>query len=202
MLQADGLTVNYDYEPIFSDISFMLMPGDALQVCGQNGAGKTTLLKAVMGLKSLESGQVTWHNLPTKDCIDIFHNEVVYLGHLPAIKLDFTPSENMHFISQLKSQPYLYPVTEVLSIIGLAGYEEVPCRYLSAGQKRRVALTQLFLANIKLWILDEPFTALDKEAVSWLTDVFKRFVTEREGALMVTSHQPLALGDKLQTLTL
>ena len=169
MLVAQNLCCERGDRCLFSALDFSLNPGSLLYVEGANGTGKTTLLRTICGLFTPESGDILWNGTKTRSLGDEFRKDVIYLGHHNGIKLDLTGLENLRFtlamdgVNATEDQ-----LLDALEDIGLGGYEDLPVRVLSQGQKRRVALARLLLSKIPLWILDEPFTALDVDAVNHL----------------------------------
>lgn len=213
LLQLNHLAFERDDRLLFSDISACVVPGDIWQVSGANGSGKTTLLKVITGLLVPASGQCLWgdcqsNHKPSHDAAyngSHRHNvEVLYIGHQAGIKSTLTAEENLHWLQQLHSpagagQPAM-SIQQALQRVGLQGYEDVPCHSLSAGQQRRVALARLYLSSAQLWILDEPFTAIDRQGVAELEQVFEQH-TQRGGAVILTTHQPLNISG-VKTLNL
>ena len=178
---------------LFSELNFELAPGELLHLHGHNGSGKTTLLRTICGLITPTQGEVRWNDENVRRLRDEFAQELVYIGHKNAIKADLTGTENLRIACQLDG----FPVSEqqawdALEKLGLRGHEDLPVRVLSQGQKKRVALARLLLSKSPLWILDEPFTALDKAAVSYLQTVIQEHV-DAGGMVMLTTHQEVAL---------
>ncbi len=166
MLHAERLTCIVDDRPLFAALTLSLAAGELLQVAGDNGAGKTSLLRILCGLARPESGVVSWQGLPLAKVRESFHRQLLWLGHKPGVNAALTADENLRFFfpaSRLQQRE------SALAAVGLAGYEDLPLSQLSAGQQRRVALTRLWLTDAPLWILDEPFTALDATAMETLT---------------------------------
>ncbi len=146
---------------LFQDLSFQLQEGDVLQVEGANGCGKTTLLRVLCGLTPAESGEVRWRGNDIRRYRTEFQEELAYVGHFHAVKGDLTPVENLQITASMGRTRDGVDIDAVLERVGLWGFEDVPCRTLSAGQRRRVGLARLLVAEVRLWVLDEPFTALD-----------------------------------------
>jgi len=121
-----------------------------------------------------------------------YFQNLLFIGHRAGIKFELTPIENLCMARALNGSKSEDGIEEALSQVGLYGFEETPCAYLSAGQKRRVALAQLFLTQSKVWILDEPYTSLDVAAVAMFEDLFTQHVN-KGGSLVITSHQPVSL---------
>ncbi len=193
MLSVRGLQCVRGERTLFTALNFDLAPGEWLHVRGENGAGKTSLLRLLAGLSRPEQGEISWSGLPIRHSDSNYHENLLYFGHLSAIKDDLTAFENLRFVSTLDGMrwpPEHYMAA--LYRLGLRGREDLPVRVLSAGQRRRVALARLLCSKARLWILDEPFTALDVKAVELLSALIADHVGQ--GAMAVlTSHQPLSL---------
>jgi heme exporter protein A len=197
MLSATHLACSRGERRLFSDLSFAVAPGGWLHVTGENGAGKTTLLRTLVGLAPADAGEIHWNGARVRDRSDDFHGALIYLGHQPALKDELTPLENLQLALALEGRPVSEADALVaLGTMGLRGREDLPARYLSAGQKRRVLLTRLLLRPAALWVLDEPFNALDSTAVELLGVLLEAHL-ERGGMAVLTSHQavPIARGE-------
>lgn len=203
MLEVAKLGCERDDRVLFSNLSIQLLPGDLLQVEGRNGAGKTTLLRVLAGLCGDYRGEVIWQGQKLSSVYADFRLSTFYFGHKPAVKTELTPVENILWRSSLRNEHYPEPsIYSALEQVNLAGYEEIPCGQLSAGQHRRVALADLSLSATKLWILDEPFTAIDVDGVAWLEQLLARHI-EHDGAVVMTSHQSLSkLSERFRQLRL
>lgn len=188
-LQAHALNCERDDRELFADLSFSVCNGDLLQLAGPNGAGKTTLLRLLAGLNHDYDGDVLWQGQPLQQVYSEYAHQRLYLGHLSAVKKSLTPLENLRWLMAAEKAP-AEQIWRALEEAGLAGYEETPCQQLSAGQQRRVALARLCITHMPLWILDEPFTALDKAGVAWLEQKMQDQVN-RGGAVIITSHHAL-----------
>lgn len=193
MLSVSHLTCQRGERVLFRDLSFDLPAGQWLQVAGANGAGKTSLLRILAGLSEPVSGQVTWNGQALREDREAYHADLLYLGHQGALKEELTPVENLTLSLGMEGfPPDAIRVTEALHRFGLQGRETLPARYLSAGQRRRVLLSRLLLRPAPLWILDEPFTALDVHAVATLCELIQNHLTTG-GCAILTSHQTLSL---------
>jgi len=160
---------------------------------GQNGSGKTTLLRTLCGLFSQDKGSIEWQGEPTQSTVDRYYRNLFYLGHQNALKYDLNPVENLQTLSQMAGQIVSESEADnALREFGLAGYEETPIRKLSQGQQRRVALSRLLLSNASLWILDEPFVALDVAAFALLQSILVKHV-EQGGIVILTTHQAIPI---------
>ncbi|MEW9797670.1 cytochrome c biogenesis heme-transporting ATPase CcmA [Alteromonas sp. CYL-A6] len=190
-LVADNLTCVKRDRVLFDALSFSLSPGQLLYLRGPNGAGKTSLLRLLTGLSEPDKGIICFDGTPINTSMS-YQRELVYLGHKTGLNGNLTALENLRFWLAQHEQPYSTEATlTVLEKVGLAGMEEMPVRMLSAGQQRRVALARLWLKPARVWILDEPFTALDTDGIALLEQAFASH-TQNGGMLMTTSHQPLS----------
>jgi heme exporter protein A len=193
MLEVLDLSCRRGDRLLFSGLGFELPAHTLLHVRGRNGSGKTTLLRALCGLLQPDAGVIRWRGEPVTELGDDFNRELLYFGHLNGIKADLTGLENLRVAATLDQDPVTDAVIiAALAQIGLAGFEDLPTRMLSQGQKKRVALARLILSKAPLWILDEPFTALDTDAVALLEALIAGQVA-RGGAVVLTTHQEVAL---------
>lgn len=177
---------------LFSELDLAIAPGEVLQIEGDNGTGKTTLLRAVCGLAPIEEGRVLWRGLDVLEAADEFLGALTYIGHTPGVKRDLSPLENIETaIALTRAEPAAAPEA-ALGRLGLRGLEDTPLRQLSAGQGRRVALARLLVIPTTLWVLDEPFTALDASGKSLVETMIAEHCGSG-GLVLVSTHQPLAL---------
>lgn len=191
MLKLVKLGCERDNRLLFTDLSIELLPGQLLQIEGANGSGKTTLLRVLAGLSSDYLGDICWRGEKLARVYADFRLSTFYFGHKPAVKHELTPVENMHWRAGLRNEVRSeQQIRKALDQVDLAGFEEVPCGHLSAGQQRRVALADLSVTDARLWILDEPFTAIDVHGVAWLESVLLRHIND-DGIVVITSHQRL-----------
>ncbi|MEE9351171.1 MAG: cytochrome c biogenesis heme-transporting ATPase CcmA, partial [Thiotrichaceae bacterium] len=164
-LQAHQLACRQGDRLLFENLDFQINKGELLLIEGHNGCGKTTLLKTLATLRHPDDGFVSWQGQPILKLADEFRSELTWLGHHNAIKLDLTAMENLKISCFLNDVVVTDDeVLQALDDMGLYGYEDLPVRSLSQGQKRRTALAYLLLSQSKLWVLDEPFSALDVKA--------------------------------------
>ena len=190
LLNVVRLSCERDDRLLFSNLSFQLDGGEILQIEGRNGAGKTSLLRIIVGFSSSLCGDIFWNNQPLSKVYADFRLDCFFLGHKPGLKLDLTPLENLIWRAKLANTIIHREVLlSALDRAQLTGYEDIPCSHLSAGQLRRVAFADLIARQARFWILDEPFTAIDTEGVTWLESLFDEH-THRGGMVLVTSHQP------------
>jgi len=194
IVKATSLFCERDERILFNDLSFSVDQGEILHIKGPNGAGKTTLLRRLVGLSWVVEGDIAWHSSLAETKHKLDGNCFWYLAHRPAVTMLQTPLENLAFSVALHNQ--IIPedqLWQALETVGLRGYEDVPAHSLSAGQQRRVALSRLYLdiPEIKLWLLDEPFTALDVNAVAQLEQTTTTFA-ESGGTVIMTSHHGLS----------
>jgi heme exporter protein A len=193
MFSVSQLSCTRGDKRLFSDVSFSLAPGQWLHLEGDNGVGKTSLLRLVCGLSAPEHGQILWQNLSVAQNPEEFRANLSYLGHQLALKEDLTPLENLQADAAVAGRPVLASeALAALAQLGLRGREHLPVRVLSQGQKRRTALSRLVLSQAKLWVLDEPFVALDGAAQIALSKVINQHLNQ-QGMVLLTSHQAVSL---------
>ena len=191
-LRADDLSYEINDKLILEEVSFSVKSGEMLFIEGSNGSGKTTLLRILSGLMQADKGQITWNgNSIEEDRIE-FNQQLTYLGHSTGVKAELSTLENINFFSTLSGLPQKENSRTAIQWVGLKGYEDSPCRHLSYGQQRRIALTRLLMEPSQLWILDEPFAGLDKKMIGALESRFKEHVHDG-GLLVLTSHQHIEL---------
>jgi len=193
MLSVSHLSCTRGDKRLFSDVSFTLAPGQWLHLEGDNGVGKTSLLRLVCGLSALEQGHIQWQNLSVVHNPEEFRANLAYLGHQLALKEDLTPLENLQADAAVAGRTVsVFEAMAALAQLGLRGREHLPVRVLSQGQKRRTALSRLALSHAKLWVLDEPFVALDGAAQNALSNVINQHLNQ-QGMVLLTSHQAVSL---------
>jgi heme exporter protein A len=180
---------------LFRDIDCEVSAGQWLYVTGANGVGKTSLLRMVCGLASVEAGQILWNGTPIQQQADLYRQDLCYLGHLNALQESMTVDENLRFTSALGGlAPEREQRLQVLAHFGLRGRSQQLVRHLSQGQKRRVALSRLVLNPAKLWVLDEPYVAMDESGINLLADLIGDHI-EAGGLVVLTSHQKVPIRD-------
>lgn len=174
---------------LFRHLSFTVAPGEWVHIVGRNGVGKTTLLRMLTGIVQPDCGEVRWQAQPLHRVRESYHSSLLWLGHQPGIHPALTPRQNLRFYHREVTSA---ACDAALEQVGLAGFDDRPVSQLSAGQQRRVALARLWLTQANVWILDEPFTALDGEGIKALTGKMARHVAAR-GIIVMTSHQEIDL---------
>ncbi|MEE4753505.1 cytochrome c biogenesis heme-transporting ATPase CcmA [Pseudomonas alliivorans] len=192
LLHATALTCERDGRLLFENLDLTLQAGDMLQVCGPNGSGKTSLLRLLCGLMQPTEGQVMLNGVELDRQRPELASLLLWIGHAPGLKELLTPLENLSWLYALQGSGEPADFDQALKTVGLSGFEDVPCHTLSAGQQRRVALARLYLPGPPIWILDEPFTALDQQGISQL-EAFLAEHCERGGAVVLTTHHVLDL---------
>jgi len=191
-LHVKSISCTRGYRDLFSALDFQLRPGQVLRVEGKNGSGKTSLLRIMAGLAQPLEGEVLWQGQKISHAESNYLEHLLFLGHRAGIKYELTAMENLCMAKSLHGSKADNGIEDALSKVGLFGFEDIPCGQLSAGQKRRVALAQLFLTRASCWILDEPYTSLDVVAVAMLEKLFDEHI-DNGGMLVITSHQPVTL---------
>lgn len=191
MLEVINLTCARGEHQLFAGVSFALNAGELMQVQGANGSGKTTLLRTLCGYIQPVTGEIKWQGGNIRQLEEDFYGDIVYLGHLNAIKDELNALENLRISCALSGcQVSDSEGIAALRRMGLRGRETFPVKVLSQGQRRRVALAKLLVSKATLWILDEPLTALDVSAVSLIQEVIAEHLRNR-GMVIYTTHQPL-----------
>ena len=193
-LRLDDLACTRSSRELFGGLSVDVQPGTLLRVRGANGAGKTSLLRMLCGLLLPSNGQVLWCERPLAAQREVFGEALVYIGHAAAIKDELSPLENLLDACALRGKVAdKLAALAALQSAGLRGHERTAARRLSQGQRRRSALARLAMSqNAPLWILDEPFNALDTAANAWLTGLIETHL-KSGGMVVLTSHQDLAV---------
>ena len=177
---------------VFEGLSFRLAAGGALVVTGRNGSGKSSLLRLVASLLAPTAGRLLWGATPIAEDPAPYRARLDYVGHLDAVKADLSPREMLRFWATLRGCGGAGRIEEALSASALDSVADWPCRWLSAGQRRRLALARLHLAPVPVWLLDEPFAALDRDSHGRLDAAIDAH-RQQGGRIMLATHQPLAL---------
>ena len=194
VLSVTNLSVVKRDRLLFKNLNFAVEQGSLLYVKGQNGAGKTSMLRVLAGLVEADCGDVYFLQQNIKQCNENFRHNVVYFGHKLGINLTLSAVENLQYWCKLHQVTIsVDTIFHTLALLNLVGLEDIPVANLSAGQQRRVALARFwFKQNAKLWILDEPFTALDTQGIELLSHQITVFLSGG-GAVVMTSHQALRI---------
>lgn len=193
LLELRQLSCERDERVLFDQLSVHCHEGDLLQVSGPNGSGKTTLLRVLAGISNSYRGEILWRGQALPRARWDYGCDLLYLGHQPGIKKALTPLENLNWYNALNAPAVSQiQLLRALAHVGLEACADTPCYQLSAGQMRRVALARLYLSQASIWILDEPFTAIDKGGVAQLEQRFRQHAAQG-GAVIFTSHQDLLL---------
>ena len=196
-LQTRDLACERGGKTLFAGLNLSVTPGQSLHLQGDNGSGKTSLLRLLCGLSPPAAGEVVWGGVPVAQARETYERDMLYLGHALALKEGLSALENLHFAAALMDQDWSVDAAmAALRQMGLRGREHLPLQVLSQGQKRRVALARLCLSPAPLWLLDEPFVALDSAACDVLQGLMQTHVA-RGGMVVFTSHQAVhwARGD-------
>jgi len=196
-LAVEGLVCIRGERQLFHDLNFRLAPGEALLLHGPNGSGKSSLLRLLAGFLPPAAGRVLWNGALIDDDPDIHRSRLHYLGHQDALKPQLSAEENLLFWARLLGLTAAAAVAitqTALDAAGLHRQRRLPGRYLSAGQRRRLALARLLVAPVPLWLLDEPTNALDSAAVAWLGDILAQH-RRRGGIVLLASHVAVPLPD-------
>lgn len=203
MLSAHDLDCQRGDRLLFTGLSFAVTAGHCLHVAGENGAGKTSLLRILCGLSSPIAGDVRLDGHSIRDDRDAYASALLYIGHAAGVKDELTARENLDFSAALRGDAVdATAIDAALGAVGLRVFADLPVRMLSQGQRRRVALARLFLpSSARVWILDEPFTALDTRGVATLAQCIGAHLG-RGGIVVLTTHQDVALPISVERLEL
>ncbi|MCQ4263681.1 heme ABC transporter ATP-binding protein CcmA [Stutzerimonas stutzeri] len=189
-LEAVALACERDWRLLFDKLDLRLDSGEMLQISGPNGSGKTSLLRLLAGLMQPTAGEVLLKGQPLEAQRGELARNLLWIGHAAGIKGLLTAEENLTWLCALHQPTSRESIWKALAEVGLRGFEDVPCHTLSAGQQRRVGLARLYLSPPPLWILDEPFTALDKHGVAQLESHLATHC-EQGGLVVLTTHHSL-----------
>ena len=191
LISASNLTCIREERLLFDQLAIEINAGDIVQVEGPNGSGKTSLLRILAGLSQPYEGEIFYKNQLITKSREEFHQNLLYLGHLAGVKGEMTAEENLNFNLTLHGfSVEASEIEETLALVNLTGFEDSLASHLSAGQHRRISLARLYKSTANIWILDEPFTAIDKQGVHSLEQLFKAHI-KNGGCVILTTHQDL-----------
>lgn len=188
-LEARNLSCIRDERVLFSGLNFRLSSGQVLLIEGRNGAGKTSLLRILTGFRKPDEGDLFWNNELIDDTQE-FYQDTAYIGHNNGLKDTLTAEENLRYAQALAISTLT--IDDAMEQVGLNGYQETLVRFMSAGQRRRLALARLLCTHKPLWILDEPFTSLDRASIK----LFEKFIethANQGGLVIMTSHHDTSI---------
>jgi heme exporter protein A len=185
-LIVNNLSCQRGYKLLFENLSFELNSGDVLKVSGPNGSGKTSLMKILAGLSSFETGSIDYDD--TKINSERYNLDFLYLGHLAALSPELSCLENLKYTMRLGNDNLDLDFSDALKKVGLEKFENELVGKLSAGQKKRIALSLLFITQSKVWLLDEPFSALDSKAIKIIETRVEDHCNSG-GICILTTHQ-------------
>ena len=202
LLQVDRLECTRDDRLLFTELSFGVAKGEVLQIEGSNGSGKTSLLRILCGLRTADEGIVSWQGKDITREREDYYSSMVYIGHLPCIKAELTTLENIRSLLDTRSLSASHDeIVESLDSVGLIAYDDVPSKALSSGQRRRVLLAFLLLSQARLWILDEPLTALDVDGVALMESMIMKHQAEG-GSVVFTTHHGMQMPCEMSSVRL
>jgi len=188
-IEGVGLALARNDRYVFTDLNFFLDAGQILQVEGHNGSGKTTMLRILCGLTLPSEGEIQWCGENIRKNLAEYYAQLAYVGHAPGIKGELTPLENLELAKRMDRPREGADAEQVLDRLQLPAFcDDVPCHNLSAGQRRRVALGRLLMLDARLWVLDEPFTALDPAGRSLVEELLSEHAQAGGMAVLTTHH--------------
>ena len=190
-LSAEDLTLLRGDRCLFQNLSFALNPGELLILEGSNGSGKTSLMRAIVGMLELEAGAIEWDGVPVHKNRQRFHGSLVWMAHRVGFKADLTLLENLRFEAALRPSSDK-DLDEILQRLGIERLTRLPLRSLSAGQQRRVSLARMLLSNAPLWLMDEPFTNLDRTGRELVIELVEEHV-QAGGMCVIAAHQDVVI---------
>ncbi|MHB8453655.1 MAG: cytochrome c biogenesis heme-transporting ATPase CcmA [Acidiferrobacterales bacterium] len=201
LLEIENLTCTRGDRPLFQGLSFTLEHGEILHIQGANGSGKTTLLRTICGLSQPAEGQIRWQGTPINHLADDYRDQLCYIGHANGIQGDLSTAENLRFGACISGAGAHADIGASLEQVGLTHAARLPAKLLSQGQKRRLALARLLVSAKPLWILDEPYTALDIRSVSLMNGQLAAHLAAG-GMVIITSHQELSVANRARKVSL
>ncbi len=199
-LSASELTLFRGERCLFQGLSFALNSGELLLLEGRNGSGKTSLMRALAGLIEFETGEILWNGVSVRADRQAFHGALVWMAHRVGFKADLTLVENLKFESHLRPQSVV-DFAEVLKRLDINRLKRLPLRALSAGQQRRVALARMLLSHAPLWLMDEPFTNLDREGRALVMKLTNEHL-DRGGMCIMAAHQDVQIDAEVKKVVL
>ena len=191
LLQIKNLACIRDDRVLFEHLNLSLAAGQMLLVEGRNGSGKTSLLRILTGLKMADEGEILWMGKSIERMAAEYYEQVGYVGHHDGVKRELTCLENLRLV-QAMGKPTEIDLDDALEQVNLYRYGDTLMGSLSAGQKRRLALARLIVNESVLWILDEPFTSLDKSSMAKFQAMFEKHLSE-QGVIVMTSHHDIEM---------
>lgn len=199
-LSASGLTLIRGENCLFKDLNFALNTNELLLLEGQNGSGKTSLLRAIAGMLSPESGEILWDGVDIHRQRQLYHASIVWLAHRTGLKSDLNLVDNLRFEASLRPQSDV-DIDSVCDKLSISRLKRLPLRSLSAGQQRRVALARMLLADVPLWLMDEPFTNLDRTGRKLVEQLIEEHVAN-DGMCVVAAHQDVDIDATIRRVQL
>jgi heme exporter protein A len=200
LLQTIDLSCERDDRLLINALNLEIEPGFIYQLEGPNGSGKTTLLRVLCGLSTRYRGEILWCGETMARARADYLSQLLFIGHSAGVKAALTPRENLQWYAALNHAD-ANAIDQALTKVGLRGFEDSPCFNLSAGQQRRVSLARLFLQQASLWVLDEPFTAIDKSGVAELETWIEQHALQG-GSVLLTTHHELNIGHAIRKISL
>ncbi|KPK68306.1 MAG: heme ABC transporter ATP-binding protein [Acidithiobacillales bacterium SM23_46] len=194
MLEVINLACARGDRNLFEGLNFALRPGELLHILGANGSGKTTLLRTLCGLTRPADGVIRWQGSTIRELGDDYRAELAYVGHTNALQGELTPAENLRAAAGLGAAASEHDIERALERFNLSALRSFPAKVLSQGQKRRLGLARLALLRRRLWIMDEPFAALDTHSIALVTELLAGHLAQG-GLVALTSHQEFDIGN-------